>query len=135
MPSACEYDPSVHLNLSDVAIDNHQSPSVVWLHIKQSKTDPFRQGVEVFLGRSESAVCPVRAIVWYIGVRKLGPGPLFNPGVRSAPHKVLSGCRTTRGTEGVGMDESLYNGHSFRIGAVTTAAQQGVEDSLIQTPE
>ena len=34
---------------------------------------------------------------------------------------------------GVGVDSDKYAGHSFRIGAASTAAAVGVEDSLIQT--
>ena len=34
---------------------------------------------------------------------------------------------------GIGLNESDYAGHSFRIGAATTAAERGFEDSLIKT--
>ena len=32
-----------------------------------------------------------------------------------------------------GLDVAQYSGHSFRIGAATTAASVGIEDSLIKT--
>ena len=133
MPSPGSYDPDTHLNLNDLAIDNHSNPALVRLAIKQSKTDPFRQGIDIFLGRTGLDICPVQAITQYIGLRSPGPGPLFI---------LNSGTPLTRGylvtqlqaaLRKAGMDDSSYNGHSFRIGAATTAAQQGLQDSLIQT--
>ena len=47
VPSAEAYDPDMHLNLSDIALDSHTSPSVVRVSIKQSKTDLFCQGVDI----------------------------------------------------------------------------------------
>ena len=40
-----------------------------------------------------------------------------------------------RGLQKAGLDNSLYCGHSFLIGAATTAAQRGMdpEDSVIKT--
>ena len=35
--------------------------------------------------------------------------------------------------DGLGVPPSQYAGHSFRIGATTTAALMGMEDSTIQT--
>ena len=71
------YDPDVHLNLSDLALDSHINPSVVQLRIKQSKMDPFRQGINIFLGKTDVAICPVQTVIQYIAVRSPNPGPLF----------------------------------------------------------
>ena len=133
VPSAGAYDPETHLNLSDLALDSHTSPSMVRLAIKQSKTDPFRQGVEIFLGKTGTAICPVNALVQYIGIRPPNPGPLFilSTGVPLTRTYLVSNLQAA--LRQAGLDDSAYNGHSFRIGAATTAAQRGLEDSLIQT--
>ena len=59
VPSLKEYDSEGHLSVGDVALDSQRDPSVVRVHIKQSKTDPFRRGVFIYLGKTENDLCPV----------------------------------------------------------------------------
>ena len=133
-PSQQDYDPTVHLSLADIAMDNHVNPSVIRIRIKQSKTDPFRAGVDVFLGRSDSKICPVGAMVSYLARRGHHPGPLFihqESGIPLSRATLVAEIRLA--VTDLGLDPANYSGHSLRIGAASTAAARGIEDSLIQT--
>ncbi len=44
-------------------------PSLLQIHLKPSKTDPFRKGVDVFIGSSGDDLCPVRAMATYLAAR------------------------------------------------------------------
>ena len=68
------FDERAHLSFSDVAVDSTKSPKILRVHIKASKTDPFRVGVDVFVGRTDNDLCPVSAVLVYMSMR---PGPLF----------------------------------------------------------
>ena len=57
------YDPEGHLSAGDVALDSVSDSKVVQVKIKVSKTDPFRKGVTIYLGRTGDDLCPVAAIV------------------------------------------------------------------------
>ena len=69
VPSNTSYDPAVHLSVADVSVDSPANPKVVSIRIKASKTDPFREGVSIFLGKTTSEICPVAALLSYISVR------------------------------------------------------------------
>ena len=49
VPTQGDYDESTHLSLKDVSIDSRSNPRLIKVPIKQSKTDPFRQGVDIYL--------------------------------------------------------------------------------------
>ena len=66
VPSIQEYNPSAHLSFDDVSINCTDSPSAVQIHIKQSKTDPFRKSVYLCLRKTDTDVCPVKAILPYM---------------------------------------------------------------------
>ena len=133
VPNHTTYDPKIHLSVDDVAVDNAQQPTILQITIKQSKTDPFRKGVDLFVGRVSSPLCPVAAVTGYLCVRGTSPGPLF----RYADGRPLTRPRFAAATRSAlseaGIDSSLYCTHSFRIGAATTAASKGVEDAIIKT--
>jgi len=77
VPSQQNYNAKVHLSLSDVNLDSRHSPSMVCINIKQSKTDPFRQGVYIYLGRIHQHVCLVDAIIPHLVARGSHPGTVF----------------------------------------------------------
>ena len=69
----------------------------------------------------------------FMAARGPETGPLFrcqngHPLTRDA---FVRGIRAA--LQEAGFDPAKYAGHSFRIGAATTAAARGVEDSLIKT--
>ena len=115
-----------------MAVDSHVNPTLIHLHIKQSKTDPFRQGVDIYLGKTGATVCPVQALVNYLAQRSPDPGPLFVFSSDTPLTHYALVARLQTALEQAGLSRALlaqYNGHSFRISAATTAAQQGLEDS------
>ncbi len=68
-----------------------------------------------------------------MSIRHPSPGPLFiyQSGEPLSRHRLVQAVRL--GFRSAGLDLSRYNGHSFRIGAATTAAAVGLPDFLIQT--
>jgi len=76
VPSKEAYDSSVHLSLDDVALDSRSNPTIIWLMIKQSKTDPFRMDVNLCLGHTASVVGPVKVVLPYLAIHGSSPGPL-----------------------------------------------------------
>lgn len=135
VPSQAAYYPAVHLSISDISINSLSSPHKIIIRRKASKTDPFRQGFNVVLGRTEADLCPVAALLGYIAMRGLAPGPLFHfSDARLLTRQVLvSEIRTALSL--VGVDPAPFSRHSFRIGTATTATAAGIEDTLIETLE
>ena len=131
-PSQDSFDPQSTLLLSDIALDTHNHPTMLAVTLKQSKTDPFRLGVTLFMGRTDDIVCPVKALTSYLAVRPKGHGPLFT----FQDGSYLTRARLVIALKGalsrLGIDHTRFNGHSFHIGAATTAARKGIQDSTIQ---
>ena len=111
VPSDSGYNPGTHLSLADVAFDHATDPTQIEVSIKQSKTDPFRKGATLTLGRTQSQLCPVAAS--YLVKRGQKPGPLiqFQNGTflthQRFVHHIHSALQKT------GVDPTKYNGHSF----------------------
>ena len=65
------------VTVKDVAVDDHESPSVIRIHLRRSKTDQFGRGVDIYLGATGDELCPVAALLAYLAVRGGEDGPLF----------------------------------------------------------
>ena len=102
------------------------------VRIKGSKTDPFREGVTLSIGKTGASVCPVAAMQAYLDCKPNRGGPLS----RTSTGKFLTRgmmCRLVNDTlRSNNLSIAPYSTHSFRIGAATTAAAAGIPDSKIK---
>lgn len=132
-PSENNYDPNVHLSLSDIATDNVKCPSMLSINLKHSKTDQERKGVKIIIGKTGDDLCPILAMLNFLKVRGSHPGPLFcwKSGSPLSKSSFVKSVRSALTTANLPADN--FAGHSFRIGAATTAASAGICDSSIQS--
>ena len=82
--------------------------------IKASKTDPFRQGVPVYLGRTNTDLCPVAAVLSYMVCRRTDNGPFFRYDRERAltRERFVKDVRSALQAAGINLEK--YSGHSFR---------------------
>ena len=132
VPSDSAFDPQIHPTLKDIAVDSPSDPSLLQVHLKQSKTDQFRKGIDIFVGRTRNDLCPVAAVLAYIAARGDVSGPLFKFADGRPLTRIRFVAQIRQALESSGLFSQEYAGHSFRIGAATTAAECGVEDSTIK---
>ena len=131
VPSLAAFSPSVHLSVADIAVDSVQFPSCLRINIKASKTDPFRKGCYVHIGRGNTPLCAIEAMLAYLVARGNVAGPLFlmKDGSPLTRFLLTSWLRQILVAAGI---PGNFSSHSFRIGAATVAARNGVPDHLIQ---
>lgn len=106
------FDPTLHLMIADVQVDSSTNPQRFRVFMKCSKTDPFRKGYFIFLGRGSFPLC------------------IYQNGTPLSRSQLSSFLQTTLQSAGI---PEKFSGHSFRIGAATTAARKGLPDHLIKT--
>ena len=132
-PGETTFDPTWHLGPQDITVDSITNTSIMYIRIKASKTDPFRLGVTIAVGKTMDQVCPIKAMLPYLAIRGAREGPLFQFSSGSFLSRQRFVDEVRRVLSAAGVNATLYSGHSFRIGAATTAAQVGIQDNVIQT--
>lgn len=128
-----EFDTECNLCLEDIRFVDDSAV----LHLKSSKTDPFRLGVDIHLFRNDSALCPVKILHKYLSTRlskfnkNSSSDPLFLMEDGEALTRLYFISHLKSILQFLGHNSDKYNGHSFRIGAATSVASK-IEDHLIK---
>ena len=103
------------MTVADLQADSLVNPTCFKVHIKCSKTDPFRMGCDIYVGRGEGPVCPIRALGNFLALRGSSEGALFTfsdgrPLTRQQLSSTVQSIFHSAGYTG------SYSGHSFRFG-------------------
>ena len=104
------------------------------MHTSQTKkADPFRHGVDIYVGSTNTELCPVAAILAYMAICPSVPGPLFifKDGSPLTRERLVKAVRQALSEAGI--DTTGYSGYSFRVGAATWAECVGLGGATIKT--
>ena len=131
--STSQYSPSRHPSLSDITF--HSSESLTFT-LKRSKTDQVGRSSTIHLFKTGPPLCPYDPILRYVGLRRslraAPQDPLFITETGSIATRFWFHHHLRQILTLSGLPPRLYSGHSFRIGAASTAARQGLSGHLIR---
>lgn len=123
------------VTIEDISLDKDLGYYI--FNLRSSKCDPFSKGVKITIFENH-IFKPVQTMSSYLRLRSdLGAtltSPLFIEETTQLPltrEKFISFMKELLSR--LGYETSKFNGHSFRIGAATSAASSGVEDHVIQS--
>jgi len=101
----------------------NSNPSLLRVRIKGSKTDPFREGANIFLRRAHNKLCQVETMLAYLAIRGSAPGFLF----KFADGHFLTKERFTKEVREAllakGVKAELYAGHSIRAASTWSCSE------------
>ena len=116
----------VGLDVSDLK----QGKAGLQLRIRASKTDQEQRGTAVAITPG-SSTCPIAALNEWLAAAGIDHGPVFRPvfkggrvgDARLSDRAVAEIVKTY--ARRIGLDPTLFSGHSLRAGFLTSAAQRG----------
>ena len=124
------FSPHLNITVDDVRIEDE----LAVIHLKASKTDVERRGVDIRLFRTRTSVCAVTSLTTFLCLRPTNRSnsPLFclSNGQHFTRRTFVSNLKHLLVRSGI--SPTFYSGHSLRIGAATSAAAAGIPDHLIQ---
>lgn len=128
--------PLIHLCFNSVGLANNLSHFKVKL--KSSKTDPFLKGITLTIHKVGNNICPVSSMftnpLWWTQATRQPEAPLFVSLERKALSRTFFIKQLKILLAAAGYNPESYNGHSFRIGAATSAAAAAaIPDDMIKT--
>ena len=111
------FNPNIHITPKDITfLPSKHNPMYMQIHLKVSKTDPFRSGVTAI------SILPLNL-----------SGPLFcTESGKPLTRKVFTSL-TRDLLKTMGVNAKHYASHSFRIGAATSAGAANMPPWLIKT--
>ncbi|VDI80146.1 Hypothetical predicted protein [Mytilus galloprovincialis] len=121
------------IQLSDLNIEFENKVSkrmtVTMRNYKHSDMQPKTISIDK---NTSNIACPVMAMSSYLNLVKHNSGPLFQFPCGTPVSYAFFSASLKAVLNFVGLNTQLYKGHSFRIGAATSAAAKGVSLEVIQ---
>ena len=126
-------DTSKVIRIKDIVFAEENSCFI--LHLRSTKTDQNGKGTNIKIF-SNNFMCPVKTMLAFISLRLQQGATAESPLFLEFTQSVLTRSKLIYYLHHIlcilGIDDTAYSGHSFRIGAATTAAAAGVPDHMIQ---
>nr|XP_021331275.1 uncharacterized protein LOC110439521 [Danio rerio] len=129
-----KFNPLLHPTISDLALQDKETISFL---IKQSKTDQTQKGHSILIFDIPSPTRPFQTLLAYLNLRKSQEAnpmaPLFTDDANRPVSRFWFQKHLKEILRLSGFSPEPFSSHSFRIGAATTAASNGLSHNQIQT--